>query len=117
MLGDLRERYRNVAQYLIEAARTIPCVIYSRIRRTTDGVLVLVEAVSMYTMLVAAAWWLDRALLQDEWGYVRLAIPAAIILLMMILGDAYGDPLEAWLDPALAPMRGLLACASSCNWI
>jgi hypothetical protein len=106
VLGDLRERYQNVAQYLIEAACAIQCLIYSRIRRTTDGVLALVEAASMYTMLVAAAWWLDRALLLDQWGYIRLAIPAAIILLVMILGDAYRDPLKRGLDPVRAPMLG-----------
>ncbi len=106
VLGDLRERYRNSGQYFFDAAATIPCVIYSRIRRTTDAVLAVVEAASMYAMLVLAAWWLDRRVLWDESGYVRLAIPPAIILIVMILGDAYGDPRARGLDPVRAPMRG-----------
>jgi hypothetical protein len=106
VLGDLRERDHGSVQYFFDAATAIPCVIYSRIRRTTDAVLAVVEAASMYTMVVLAAWWLDRSVLLDRWGYVRLAIPPAIILIVTILSDAYGDPLKRGLHPALAPLRG-----------
>jgi len=39
VLGEMRERNGSSAQYLIEATCTVPSVIYSRIRRTTDAVL------------------------------------------------------------------------------
>ncbi len=74
VLGDMRERHQRSAPYLLEAAQVIPCVIYSRICRTTDAVVALMEALSMYTAFVIAAWSLDRALLSDQRGFARLAI-------------------------------------------
>lgn len=55
VLGDMRERNRSSAQYLVEATCTVPSVICSRIRRTTDAVLTLMVAVSMYTAFVMSA--------------------------------------------------------------
>lgn len=94
VLGDLRERYRSMPQYLFEAACVIPCVIWSRIRRTTDATLLLVEAISLFGAFAFAAGLLDRALLQDSSGLVRLAIPTAIVLAVTLLADAYADPLD-----------------------
>jgi hypothetical protein len=108
VLGDLRERRRSSARYLLEAASVIPCVVYSRICRTTDSVIALAEALSMYTAFVTAAWWLDSTLLSDERGFVRLAIPPAIILAATILADAYSNPKRHWpLRPLFAPILGV----------
>jgi hypothetical protein len=107
VLGDMRERRQRSGPYLLEAAQLIPCVIYSRICRTTDAVVALAEAVSMYTAFVMAAWWLDRAALLDERGFVRLAIPPAIFLAATILADAYSNPKRRWrLKPLFGPMLG-----------
>jgi hypothetical protein len=108
VLGDMRERNHTLAQYLVEAMGTVPCVIASRIRRTTDAVLALMEALSMYTAFVMAAWWLDRELLPQGYGFTRLAIPPAIFLLAIILADAYSNPKKRWpLKPLLGPTLGL----------
>ncbi len=107
VLGDMREQHQSSAQYLLHAVHTIPCVIYSRICRTTDAVVALTEAISMYTAFVMAAWWLDRAVLLDERGFARLAIPPAIFLAGTILADAYSNPQRRWpLKPLFGPTLG-----------
>jgi hypothetical protein len=114
VLGDLRERYENQARYLAEAIGTIPCVIYSRIRRTTDPVVALMQGVSMYTAFVMAASWLDRPLLADERGFLRLAIPPCVGLLTLTLADAYSNPKRRW---PLKPLFGaILAVAAALAW-
>ncbi len=108
VLGDMRERNRNSAQYLVEATWTVPSVICSRIRRTTDAVLTLMVAVSMYTAFVMSAWWLDPALLFREYGFARVSIPLAIFLVVIMLADAYSDPKKRWpLKPLFGPTLGL----------
>lgn len=108
ILGDMRERNHTSAQYLMEATSTVPCVIASRIRRTTDAVVALMEAVSMYTAFVMAAWWLDHELLFREYGFARLAMPPAIFLVAIILADAYSNPKKrSLLKPLLGPILGL----------
>jgi hypothetical protein len=108
VLGDMRERNQNSAQYLVEATWTVPSVIYSRICRTTDAVLTLMLAISMYTAFVMSAWWLDRELLFREYGYARVAIPPAIFLVPILLADAYSDPQKRWpLKPLFGPILGL----------
>jgi hypothetical protein len=109
VLGDMRERNLDSTQYFIEATHTIPSVIYSRIRRTTDAVLVLMEGVSLYTAFVMSAWWLDHELLFREYGFVRLAAPPAIVLAAIILADAYSDPKKRpRLKPLFGPTLGLV---------
>ena len=73
VLGDLRERNETPVRYFFEAVYTIPFVIYSR-SRTTDPVVLLMEAMASYVTYVLAAWWLDRALLFDATGFARLAL-------------------------------------------
>lgn len=105
ILGDLRERYQSVIQYLFDCAQVIPCVIYSRMCRTTDGVVALMQGGAMYTALMVAAWWLDRGLFLDRRSFAVLAIPTAIVLAATVLGDAYNDPSRRW------PLKSLLAPA------
>lgn len=104
VLGDLRERNPDSWRYLLEAAHIIPSVVYSRIRRTTDAVVALAEAVSMYTAFIMAALWLDRAVLFGGVGFLRLAISPAIFLVATILADVYSDPKRRW--PLFGPMLG-----------
>ncbi len=108
VLGDMRDRNRTSAQYLVEATLTVPSVIYSRIRRTTDAVVTLMVAVSMYTAFVMSAHWLAPNLLFRESGFARIAVPPAIFLVAIILADAYSDPKKRWpLKPLFGPTLGL----------
>jgi hypothetical protein len=107
VLGDMRERNQSSAQYLVEATCTVPSVIYSRIRRTTDAVVTFITAVSMYTAFVMSAWWLDPELLFREDGFAQVAIPPAIFLAAINLSDAYSDPKKRWpLKPLFGPTLG-----------
>ena len=58
VLGDLHERYQSPQQYWPEAIRTVPLVILSRIRRTTDIVVLLMEICTTYMSFFVAAWQL-----------------------------------------------------------
>ena len=107
ILGDMRERYRSGLGYFVEALQVIPLVIYSRIRRTTDAVVALMEVASMYTAFVVVAKWVDPTLISAESGLARLAIPSAVVLAVMSLADAYSDPQRRWpLKPLFAPTLG-----------
>lgn len=109
ILGDMRERNGSTGQYLAEATSTVPAVICSRIRRTTDAFLTLMLAVSMYTAFVMSARWRAPELLASAFGYARLAIPPVIFLVAIILADAYSDPKKRWpLKPVLGPVLGLV---------
>ena len=72
ILGDMHEHYRSGLGYFIEALQVIPFVIYSRICRTTDGVVALMEAASMYTAFVVAAKCVDVTLISAKSGLARL---------------------------------------------
>jgi hypothetical protein len=93
VLGDLYERYTSPRRYLADAFSAVPCVIISRIRRTTDPQVFLMEAFALYLSFVGVAWISGQsAFLFEPWGLLRLAIPAAVTLVALVLADAYGDP-------------------------
>src|SRR6516225_7621174 len=68
VLGDLHERYRSPLQYGVEALCTVPLVILSRIRRTSDPRVLLIQAFALYASFLTAAWFKDAGLLQAQWG-------------------------------------------------
>jgi len=92
VLGDLYERYRSRRQYVLDALRVAPRVILSRMRRTADPQLLLIQAFALYVSFLGAAWFQQAALLQEPWGLLRLAIPAVVALLGLMLEDAYATP-------------------------
>jgi len=94
VLGDLHERYENPRQYIQDAARTLPLVIFSRIRRTADTQFLLLEALAVLISFVAAAWLLLEGPLfvNEPSGFLRLLAPVAMALVGLLLGDAYADP-------------------------
>jgi hypothetical protein len=114
LLGDLHERYRSPLQYGFEAVLTIPLVILSRIRRTADHQVLLIQAFALYASFLVAAWLKGEALLRDEWELMRLATPAGMALLGLMLEDAYAKP--GWrtrFQLARGPLLGIgLALAS-----
>ena len=59
VLGDLHERYKSPGRYLFDAFSTAPFVILSRIRRTTDPQLLLMEALLLYASFLVVAWYMD----------------------------------------------------------
>jgi hypothetical protein len=51
--------------------------------------------------------WVDHALLLNQQGFTRLAIPTAILLAAIILADAYSNPKKRWpLKPLFGPILG-----------
>jgi len=103
VVGDLHERYRAPLQYFWEATLTVPMVVASRIRRTTDPGVFLMEALAVYASFLVAAWWqLGVAFLTSENGLVRLSAPTAAALAAVVLAVAYADPQKRW---ALQPLH------------
>jgi hypothetical protein len=89
VLGDLHEKYTGPWQYISLALSVIPFVILSRIRRTTDALILLTEALLIYGSFLAAAWYTDRTLLNTPNGLQRLAIPTALNLFLLILDNTW----------------------------
>ena len=90
VLGDLHERYTSPSQYFWEAISTVPWVIVSRIIRTTDGGLLLLEALALYLSFVTSARFTAGPQFLEQWNaYIRLALPVLAALLAMVLADAY----------------------------
>jgi hypothetical protein len=94
VLGDLWERYTGPVQYVFLAMRVVPCVILSRIRRTADVRVLLMQALLIYASYQTAAWYADRMLLVDQWGFFRLAVPAVLAVAFMMIGDAWAPVRE-----------------------
>jgi len=94
--------------------RTIPLVIISRIRRTADPQVLLMQAFALYVSFLGAAWHNDRAFLSEQWGLLRLAIPAGMAMLGLILEETFAKPgRRSPLNLARGPVLGLgLALAS-----
>ena len=112
VLGDLHERYQSVPQYLAEALRTVPLVLVSRIRRTADRRLATTLGLLICLCYVGVAWFAGG----PEVGLTRLALPAIVTLLGVLLADAYarqGDPVHA---PALGTALALLAESALAAW-
>ena len=114
LLGDLHERYRSPLQYALEAVLAMPLVIVSRIRRTADPQVLLIQAFVLYASFLVAAWLGGEALLSDEWELLRLAAPAGMTLLGLMLEDAYAKPAcRSRFQLARGPLLGIgLALAS-----
>ena len=86
VLGDLHERYTGPVRYFGDALSAVPCVIISRIRRTTDTQVLLMEAFALYLSFVGVAWISGQsAFLFEPWGLLRLAIPTAVVLVALVL--------------------------------
>jgi len=103
VLGDLREKNEGVQLFIYDALRTVPFVIVSRIRRTTDSVVLLMEAFCCYVSFLTAAWVQQPSIIATREGLLRLAIPGAIALSVLVLADAYANPRKkSFLRPVLA---------------
>lgn len=92
VLGDLHERFKSPAQYVADGVSTVPFVIVSRIRRTADPQVLLIQAFVLYLSFIGAAWFSDPTLLAQRGGLIRLAIPVVFTIAGLILDDAYAKP-------------------------
>jgi hypothetical protein len=89
VMGDLHEKYRGTAQYILLVLQTVPCVIVSRIWRTTDARVLLMQTVLLYACYLAAAWYTNKAFLYGQYGLSRLAVPAVLAVAFMMIEDAW----------------------------
>jgi hypothetical protein len=120
VLGDLYERYKSPPQYLGDLVSTLPFVILSRIMRTTHIRLLLMDALLIYGSFLAVAWYMARRLVTEEGGLVRLAIPAGLTLLYLLISEAFKRPDSDWMRPlfirlALVGLCGLLGLMTDAN--
>jgi hypothetical protein len=100
VLGDLHEKYTGPWQYISLAMCVVPCVILSRIRRTTDLFVLLTDALLIYGSFLAAVWYTDRTSLAGQWGLLRLTIPTVVNLAVLILEHAW-DFESRWVSALL----------------
>ena len=91
-MGDLYERYRSPLHYLSDAWFGVPCVIYSQVRRTANPGVLLLDALLLYLSFFEAAWQMDREFLYTPLAMIKLAIPAAVAVIGLMLADAYARP-------------------------
>jgi hypothetical protein len=93
VLGDLHERNPagDCNVFLRDALLTVPQVIASRIRRTSDRCQLSLCTVVLYFSFFTAAWFEARQLIYEPGGPWRLAIPCAAALLAMVVDDAYAS--------------------------
>jgi hypothetical protein len=118
VLGDLRERYESPVQYFFDAVFVIPCVLASRIRRSTNPGVLLMEALVLYlSFFTTAKFTRPESFFSVENGMVRLVLPTAVALLGFVLVDAYSNPekhgpLKPALQTVLAMSFAFLSQAS-----
>jgi hypothetical protein len=88
VLGDLYERYKSPAQYVFDAAVTVPLVVASQIRRTADPGVVLLEALSLYFCFFAGDGHAGAGFFQQP-QVLRILIQVISALFGLRLADAY----------------------------
>jgi hypothetical protein len=107
VLGDLEERCTSPAGYCKDAIEAVPLVIASRIRRTVDPPVLLLEAMILLLSFLAGAWISEgRPPGQRElWAF---ALPAGCVLLGLVLREAYAQPgVRGSFDPIKGPTLGI----------
>ena len=93
VLGDLQEKSKFPKEYTREGFAVLAPVIASRIRRTTDYQLLLIEAFAIYLSFLAGAWYFEeKSFLYQHSGFARLALPTFIAVIAMLVGNAYFEP-------------------------
>ncbi len=103
ILGDLYEGSDSLGQYLRQAFYILPMIIFSRIRRTADSQVLLMQATALYSSFLGAAWYEGKTFLFENSGLLRIALPPAWVLFGLIIEDAYSVPGKRSL---LKKMRG-----------
>ncbi len=81
VLGDLSERYVSPKQYLVDALRTLPFVVVSRVRRTSNPPL---DTAAVAMLCFWAVIWGS-----GEHVWLAAGIPAFVAISVLILRAAY----------------------------
>jgi hypothetical protein len=115
VLGDLYERYKSPLQYLADLLSTLPFVVLSRIIRTTDIRLLVMDALLVYGSFLAATWYVARRLVTEEGGLMHLAIPSGLTLVGLLIGDAFTPPLKRPPSDWIKSFGIRLALIALCN--
>jgi len=114
VVGDLHERFKSRLQYASDALHTVPLAIISRIRRTADPQILLVQAFALYMSFVGAAWVRTGAVLHEQRDLLRLAIPAGMAVLGLVFDDTYAAPgRRSSLKLLRGPLLGLVMALAS----
>ncbi len=114
ILGDLHERFESGPQFAMDALRTVPLVIVSRMRRTADPQVLTIQAFVLYASFLAVAWFGNADLLRQQWELLRLAIPAVMVIIGLLLNDTYATPgRQSALRLAHGPMLGVIMALTS----
>jgi hypothetical protein len=100
VLGDLQERYVSPRGYLADALRTIPFIIASRLRRTTQPLVAL---------LFAGFLWFGVFWGNQQASVYAALIPTLITLAVLALRDVYRGATPTW--PRAAALDVGLAAA------
>jgi hypothetical protein len=94
VLGDLSERYVSPRQYLADALRTLPFVVLSRVRRTSNPPL--------DTAAVAMLWFWGVIWGSGDHLWLAAGIAAFVAISVLILRPAYRVYHLASLPPPLS---------------
>jgi len=101
--GDLHERYRSPLQYIADLLCTVPLVILSRIRRTADLHVLLIQAAGEYLCFLCIASLLDASILNRP---MRPALYVAAAIVGLILNDVYARDRSAARNLFRGPVLG-----------
>jgi len=113
VLGDLYERFTSPAKYVLDAIRTLPLVILSRIRRTVEPAIMVTQLFAWSISFLSWSSLLDLSF-PSEQALIRAAIPAAMAVLALILEDAYAHPARRFgMYLARGPLLGSLVALAS----
>jgi hypothetical protein len=113
VLGDLQERCTSTKSYLIDALAVLGPVIISRIRRTTDFQVFLMEALTIYLSFTSAAWYLgEQSFLYHHIGFLRLALPTTAAVTALLFCNAYSDLDKRFFSKAILQSVGSLSLAA-----
>jgi hypothetical protein len=78
-----------------------------------DPQILLIQAFALHISLLGAAWLSDRVLLLNRWGLLRLAIPATMAILGLIIDDTYASPGQRSASLVRGPVLGLPCAMAS----
>ena len=85
VMGDLSERYRSPRQYLTDALRSLPFVIVSQARRTSNFARTAIGAYTLVLMLNT----------RTGHNWLSAALPTLVAVIALVLRDVYRAPSEA----------------------
>jgi hypothetical protein len=94
VLGDLSERFVSSKQYLLDALRTLPFVVLSRVRRTSNPPL--------DTASVVLLWFWGVIWGSGEYLWLAAGIAASVAISVLILRAAYRVNYLEFLPPPLS---------------